>query len=298
MVELTPGDVDGQIRALMSEKYVAPDYLRLFQEVFNVQYQAERKLSSEKLYPPISKEQADKRIGQGLPLIDPDRFRFGESELYELLQKIGSILAKYGAGGNSAAERLLEAQESGQVSLEELARKALADDVEYFRQVSGEIGEGKEEVLLLVTILVAPFVRACAISLRQGVNWDSMQAKRCPICGGAPLMAKLREGDGKRILECSLCNTQWAFKRLRCPFCGNEDQDGLGFFFTEKEGAYRLDKCDKCRRYIKTVDERRKAEGKLRALAVEDVATLYLDMLAEEEGYQSIKEPQWQEVNG
>jgi FdhE protein len=102
-------------------------------------------------------------------------------------------------------------------------------------------------------------------------------------------MAKLRREDGKRILECSLCNTQWVFKRLRCPFCGNEDADTLGFFFVE-EATYRVDKCDKCKRYIKTVDERKKPEGGLRALLVEDVATLYLDMLAAKEGYQSIRE--------
>jgi hypothetical protein len=38
------------------------------------------------------------------------------------------------------------------------------------------------------------------------------------------------------------------------------------------------------------VDERKKPECGLRALSVEDVATLYLDMLAAKEGYQSIRE--------
>ena len=108
-------------------------------------------------------------------------------------------------------------------------------------------------------------------------------------------MAKLRGSDGKRMLGCSLCNTEWAFSRLKCFSCGNEDQDSLGFFFTQKEDAYRIDKCDKCRSYIKTVDERKKAEDKLRPLLVEDVATLYLDMLAEKEGYHSIKAPSWKE---
>jgi len=37
------------------------------------------------------------------------------------------------------------------------------------------------------------------------------------------------------------------------------------------------------------VDERKKPEGELKALPVEDVVTLYLDILAAKEGYWSIR---------
>lgn len=296
-LELTPKIVAEQIRGLMSERYVAPDYVQLFQEVFEAQHQTERKLWARDLYPTVSKEEADRRIGQELPIIDPSKLHFGEKELDDLLQEIGSVLAKHAAGGNSAAERLLQAKKSGEVRLTEFAQKALADDAEYFGRISEKMGVDKEEVVSLATALVAPFLRVCSRLLRRKVDSDLVQTKRCPICGGAPLMAKLREGDGKRILECSLCNNQWAFGRLGCPFCGNEDQDTLGFFFIGEEDAYRVHKCDKCKRYIKTVDERRKAEDKLRALPIEDVATLYLDLLAKKEGYQNIKESSWKEGN-
>lgn len=294
-VELTPKEIDEQIRSLMSEKYVAPDYLRLSQALFQAQYETQLELRAEDLYPPVSTEEANERINQGLPVIEPDKLQFNEAELAVLLQKICSILAGHVDAGYSIGERLEEAVRSRKVNLGELAEKAISDDEEYLGQVSETTGEGKEEIIFLATALAAPFLRICAQPLSRKVDLDSMRSQWCPICGGAPLMAKLRQGEGKRILECSLCNTQWAYKRLQCPFCGNEDQDSLGFFFTEEESAYRVDKCDRCKRYIKTVDERKRVEGESRLLLLEDVATIYLDMLAEKEGYQGITKALWKE---
>lgn len=287
--QLTPDDVSEQIRGLTSEAYVAPDYLQLFQEVFGAQYETERKLRVKELYPLITKEEAARRIGQGLPVIDYSKLQFDEVEFDDLLKRMCCILTKDAADKNLAVERLLEAEKAGEVSLEDLTRTAITRDGECLEQICEKVGGDKEEVVFIATALVAPLLRVCARSLRPKVDLDQVLTDRCPICGGTPLMAKLRREDGKRILECSLCNTQWVFKRLRCPFCGNEDADTLGFFFVE-EATYRVDKCDKCKRYIKTVDERKKPEGGLRALSVEDVATLYLDMLAAKEGYQSIRE--------
>lgn len=287
--DLTPDAVARQIQDLMSESYVAPHYLGLFQEVFNAQYQIERKLRAKNLYPPIDKRETDKRREQGLPIIDPDKLQFGEKELSDLLQEICSVLSRYNVNGSSVASRLLDAKGSGELSLCELARKAMLDNREYMRWVSEKMGENEEEIIFVAKALAVPFLRVCAKRLNRKTDLTLIQTNICPICGGKPIMAKLREGDGKRILECSLCNTQWGVERLRCPFCGNEDQNTLGFFFIEEQSAYRVDKCDKCKRYIKTVDERKKAEDKLKALPIEDVATLYLDILAEKEGYQSIK---------
>jgi FdhE protein len=98
-------------------------------------------------------------------------------------------------------------------------------------------------------------------------------------------MAKFQKDDGRRILECYLCGTQWAFKRLRCPFCGNEDHKTLGYLFLDGDSC-RIDKCDNCKRYIKTLDERKSTQDQPLSLLVQDVATLYLDILAIREGYQ------------
>jgi FdhE protein len=72
--------------------------------------------------------------------------------------------------------------------------------------------------------------------------------------------------------------------RIRCPFCGNEDQQELAYFTVEDDERYRVDVCNACKRYIKMVDFRESKE--IPNLDVEDIATLHLDMLANDEGYE------------
>ena len=95
-------------------------------------------------------------------------------------------------------------------------------------------------------------------------------------------MAKLTEDIGARMLHCGLCRMEWLFKRIGCPFCGNEAQDKLRFFSDEKVPAYRVDVCDECKGYLKAVDARVKKEPL--CMFVENLATLHLDIVAEREG--------------
>ncbi len=72
--------------------------------------------------------------------------------------------------------------------------------------------------------------------------------------------------------------------RLKCPFCENEDHKKLRYFCTKSGGtAIRIDVCEKCRRYVKTLDTREMA-GEVIPI-IEDMGTLFLDVLAQEEGY-------------
>jgi FdhE protein len=106
----------------------------------------------------------------------------------------------------------------------------------------------------------------------------------CPICGKEPKIGEIREEEGRRFLFCTQCGFEWRFRRIKCPFCGNEEQQTLAYFTIEGEEKYRVDVCHECKRYIKIVDFR---ESKEEAnLDVEDIATLHLDMLANEEGYE------------
>jgi len=106
----------------------------------------------------------------------------------------------------------------------------------------------------------------------------------CPVCGKEPKIGEIRKDeDGKRYLFCHQCGYKWYFERIKCPFCGNEEQHSLAYFEVEGEERYRVDVCNKCRRYIKTVEFPKSAEEP--NLDVEDIATLHLDMIAFDEGY-------------
>ncbi len=49
--------------------------------------------------------------------------------------------------------------------------------------------------------------------------------------------------------------------------------------------AWWIEVCEKCKRYIKTVDEGKLSENEDVLPLVEDTATLYLDLIAQREGY-------------
>jgi FdhE protein len=69
---------------------------------------------------------------------------------------------------------------------------------------------------------------------------------------------------------------------LSCSVCGNKDPGTLHYFCGEGEEAHRIDLCDACRHYIKTIDCR-----SLEAPdpCLEDLATLHLDVVAVQKGY-------------
>ncbi|MEI6305745.1 MAG: formate dehydrogenase accessory protein FdhE, partial [Deltaproteobacteria bacterium] len=109
------------------------------------------------------------------------------------------------------------------------------------------------------------------------------QEPLCPVCGSRPGMAELVGEEGKRFLCCSTCSFLWPFKRLKCPSCGSEDPESLGYF-TIGDGVVRVDTCKECSRYIKTRDSR-KGNSDV-PLDVEDLLSIHLDLLASREGFE------------
>jgi FdhE protein len=106
----------------------------------------------------------------------------------------------------------------------------------------------------------------------------------CPFCGERPVVAALRpEGEGgKRELVCSLCFTEWEFRRLLCIHCGEEDHRKLPVYKANESPHLRAEACDSCRHYIKAVDLT------LNGLAipeVDELAAIPLDLWMQEKDY-------------
>jgi FdhE protein len=106
----------------------------------------------------------------------------------------------------------------------------------------------------------------------------------CPACGAQPSVARLSQGDvmRQRSLVCACCASEWRFRRIGCPHCGNDVSDRLSA--TEVEGEdLRIDSCEECRGYVKTY-----IGNDPRAAALADWTTLHLDLLAQERGYRRL----------
>ena len=105
----------------------------------------------------------------------------------------------------------------------------------------------------------------------------------CPFCGGPPLISLRRagaEGDGTpRSLVCSLCSREQLYSRIRCPKCGEADPHKLPAFRSEQHANTRIECCDTCRHYVKSIDLSLDARP---IGEVDDLLTLSLDLWAAE----------------
>ncbi len=78
----------------------------------------------------------------------------------------------------------------------------------------------------------------------------------CPVCLGMPQVVALRpEGDGaRRSLICAFCTTEWDFRRIVCPSCGEEDEKKLCVYVAKEFEIARVEACETCRSYIEAID--------------------------------------------
>ncbi len=74
---------------------------------------------------------------------------------------------------------------------------------------------------------------------------------------------------------------EWTFERLLCPSCGERRFELLPVF-TPEGSHVRVDACDTCKHYIKTVDLTRDGHA---IAVVDELATLPLDLWAREHEY-------------
>lgn len=113
-------------------------------------------------------------------------------------------------------------------------------------------------------------------------------ASRCPFCDDPPVVGVLREeGEGaKRSLVCGLCLTEWKYLRLVCPSCAERRFDALPVFTSEQIPGARVEACDTCRHYLKTIDLTRDGRA---VPYVDDLATVSLDLWAQNQGYARLR---------
>ena len=111
----------------------------------------------------------------------------------------------------------------------------------------------------------------------------------CPYCGAAPVAAVLRDEPatkGRRTLLCSLCASEWAYPRTRCPACGEERAEKRPHHVSESWPHIRLEECGSCRTYIKAIDLR---EVGLAVPVVDELASVELDLWAGEQGLSKLQ---------
>ena len=126
------------------------------------------------------------------------------------------------------------------------------------------------------------------LAARTARSWPSYEKSICPFCGHKPQMGVLRaEGYGaRRSLVCSLCLTEWPSRRILCPACGEQHSDGLSVYTAGQFEHVRVDACETCHTYMKTIDL---TKDGLAIPLVDELATTPLDLWANQRGYRKLK---------
>jgi FdhE protein len=221
----------------------------------------------------------------GLPLVD---FVGGKFDLTRPREYFNSLITIAEKKMPEEAQNITAIIKDRQLDWEEMIRASFDQTGEDTAAESKKTLDETEDSLDLIDLFVEeslrPELEYIADKYGKIVAKSGWTEGYCPICGKEPKIGEIRAAEeGKRYLFCHQCGYKWNFRRIKCPFCGNEEQHSLAYFAVEGEERYRVDVCNKCRRYIKTVDLDKNGEEV--NLDVEDIATLHLDMLAYEEGY-------------
>jgi FdhE protein len=142
-----------------------------------------------------------------------------------------------------------------------------------------------ERARFVARALLQPFAEALA---GRGSPTADSSSVMCPFCGARPLASVLRgEGDGgKRYLVCSLCATEWEFRRILCANCGEEHKDNLPVYIAPEFDYIRVEACDSCKSYLKCIDLTRNG---LAIAPADEIASVALNVWAEEKGYAKIE---------
>jgi FdhE protein len=192
------------------------------------------------------------------------------SALLSLVQRVGTPV-------------LMEAAEE----LKKEPREYWEDFLPAFWRNEGHTVEDAHEMhLFFARVLLQPYAEHVAAGRWEGFQEYARHA--CPVCTGKPVVGVLREeGHGaKRSLVCSFCLTEWNYRRIICPECGEEDFDKLPSYTASQFEHVRVEACDTCKRYLKTVDL---TKNGLAIPVVDELATLSLDLWAQEKGYRKIE---------
>ena len=204
-----------------------------------------------------------------------------------LFRAQASVLPRLDAfeGVAAAVRPVLEyAAARGPSGLSQDARAALQDVAAFAERLRAFRAGGAFDYLARAAL--APW----AVLQREKGGLVGSSGGPCNFCGGVPWMASLSGGaelqGAARMLHCGTCWQSWQVSRIRCPACGEQDPPKLPAFSEAAHPGVRIEACDTCKGYLKSIDRSTDAR---RIPEVDDLASLAMDLWAMEQGYERLE---------
>lgn len=243
----------------------------------------EQKKAIDNILFPVEERFIRAKIKGGFPLLDFTQIDYDITRPREYFLKLLNLAKQKGYDG---AVDLADDIVAGRLDFRQLLSGALAEATEEEDDIDPADGEGDisfEMIDFLLDESLRPELELVAEKFADLIYALGWSEGYCPVCGEEPKIGEIKDEEETRILFCYRCGFKWSFDPIKCPFCGNQEYQSLAYFTVEGDERYRVDVCNSCNRYIKMVDSRGSVEQT--NLDVEDLATLHLDLLAYEEGY-------------
>jgi len=217
---------------------------------------------------------------EGFPLLERKDFPIDIEASLSLFKSLCQIGREANPHMAEEVRKIEEAMSKNKIDLSTLFKEG--SNEEKVEGIAKELGLDKKILLFFIHTSLKPSIQAGVEKLSHEIETETWMRGSCPVCGSLPSLSLLKEEVGKRFLLCSFCGYSWRVDRISCPFCNNRDQESLQFFYAEEEKTHRVDLCDQCHQYIKTIDLRTLGETDF---PLEDLATLHLDITAYKKGY-------------
>jgi FdhE protein len=253
-----------------------PQYLELYRELLLIQVEVSKNIPEPQLI--LTQDEVNGKLMKGIPVLEWDALPIDWPIYQKLFQKAASVISKH----IEPPVRGLKDISFEIPALQEMARAWYEGSS--LSPWANTHGIAEEFLSAIVHCAIKPFLVSQAKAIVPLVKQEQWRKQYCPVCGEKPDFAFLDKEAGARWLLCSRCDTEWLFRRLECPYCGNSNQKDLAYF-TDDKGQYRLYTCKVCHAYLKAIDLRNAPSDTL--MPLERVLTLDMDRQGQEKGFKA-----------
>jgi FdhE protein len=282
--------LDRRVAALRKSRPDLGEALDLQQQLIRTSLTSARPAQAQPF--PLPREHLSARIRGGVPLLHDQPAHVDVPFAADLFSRLVNVLQqREDADLQTGLDALVAAATQGRLDPERLFGEAFVQHADHLAELARQNGVDADVLATVAAQAVAPLLRAYAERLwplverlddgsPDGAVW---QRGYCAVCGGWPVLAELRGVELALFLRCAACGSGWRVQRLGCPYCANDDYRSLQTLTVEGEQRFRIAVCERCKGYLKVGNAFDPPPPEL--LALDDLASLHLDLVAIERGY-------------
>lgn len=220
----------------------------------------------------------------GSPMLLREKYPHDLPQALGLFHALLPLMAEGGGPAAQAAETLRAAIAAGELDPAQALRALATGDEALFAAWRQRLPGSPRALEFLATSSLWPGLNAAALALAPRLPENLPHDRgHCPLCGSLPYITFLRQKEGLRFGACSFCGHEYRIRRLCCPFCDESDTAKLKAFRVDEYPGVVVNVCETCSMYAKVLDFRETDKNILPAL--DDMATVALDVLAQGQGY-------------